>query len=676
MVPARIPQGTDEELGKKDDDHRFPDHPRFRPIHPSRIPRPRRLLFIILILFAVYQFFKHMPTDLTPAAERYNPKIASLKHQNPISSPPGPNQSPPRPKVESSLMSDGKDHEMITEVNYDGKIKFYELAQSLPHREHDANTASRAVVFAASSLHSVSDMLPLACKMATKQLNHVHFVLMGKDEVSIRGIKQVNGIYDSDCPITWHDSRPDRAPESSHARMERSVAGGLEILQSYILPEVIITQSQEWENSFFWNGVNAHKWKFGTPHIALPTASINVMWIALVDSTALQVWNDIKVDIVVHASESFSSLIRLIRSLDAADYLGSTPSLTIELPQSVDLELLRALQDLKGLSQLAGQITLRHRIQPHFVDPAESSLRTVESFYPLNPKVSHLLLLSPQTELASSFYHYLKYSILFYKQSARAQRDTSKLLGISLELPSVKPTSDYEQFDPPSLQASDEARPSGKEFVPTFLWQSPNSNAALYFGDKWAEFHSFLSSRFGHSEVITNIPSQEKLISKKYPAFLEYLLEMIRAKGYYMVYPSFPGRMAVSLATVHSDIYHLPEEFAHGESPNKLDDASIEEINSADQPLQPPPTAFEALSAERPTSHASTIMSLLDSFELGFQDVDTLPLVSYSGEHLSAETLDKQTKEYAKEFRVRYGRCSDEAESVNGPSANLFCHSE
>jgi hypothetical protein len=59
-------------------------------------------------------------------------------------------------------------------------------------------------MFAAASLHSVSDMVPLACKMAAKRLNHVHFVLMGKEDVSIEGIKQVNGISDPECPMTWH----------------------------------------------------------------------------------------------------------------------------------------------------------------------------------------------------------------------------------------------------------------------------------------------------------------------------------------------------------------------------------------------------------------------------------------------------------------------------------------
>lgn len=66
------------------------------------------------------------------------------------------------------------------------------------------------------------------------------------------------------------------------------MAGGFEVLQAFIGPEVIITQGQDWEEPSFWNGVEAHKRVSGIPHIELPAPSINLMWIAHIDSTALQ----------------------------------------------------------------------------------------------------------------------------------------------------------------------------------------------------------------------------------------------------------------------------------------------------------------------------------------------------------------------------------------------------
>lgn len=203
MAPAKMPLCADEELGKKDDDLHS-NQARLRPAQSRMYPRPRRILIAVFALVLLYQFFKHMPTDIAPAAERYNPTIARLRHPPP---PPPPPQSAP---VQSPAISKAEDPPRYVPQTYaegetfDGAIKFYELARSLPHNKHPEHKPSHAVLFAGSNLRCVSDMLPLACQMARKQLNHVHFVLMGKDQVSIEGIKTVNGISDAECPMTWH----------------------------------------------------------------------------------------------------------------------------------------------------------------------------------------------------------------------------------------------------------------------------------------------------------------------------------------------------------------------------------------------------------------------------------------------------------------------------------------
>lgn len=84
------------------------------------------------------------------------------------------------------------------------------------------------------------------------------------------------------------DGRPDHLTESSDARMERSASGGLGLIQAYVAPEVIITQQNGWEDSFFLNGLEIHKRKAGIPHIALPSASRDLIWISFIDSTALK----------------------------------------------------------------------------------------------------------------------------------------------------------------------------------------------------------------------------------------------------------------------------------------------------------------------------------------------------------------------------------------------------
>lgn len=202
MAPQKLPLWADEERGKKDDDHR-PLPTRFEPRRQWKTPRPRRILLTLVAVGALWLFFKHMPTDLAPAAERYNPDLARLRQQIQVPRPDAA-KIPAIPQAEPSQQN--QEIDLIPEDEYDGEVQFYQLAKSLPRHKYleKEKMASSAVVFAASSLHCVSDLLPLACRMAGKRVNIVHFVLMGKDEVSIEGIKEVNRITDSECPMTWH----------------------------------------------------------------------------------------------------------------------------------------------------------------------------------------------------------------------------------------------------------------------------------------------------------------------------------------------------------------------------------------------------------------------------------------------------------------------------------------
>ncbi|KAJ5226986.1 uncharacterized protein N7469_006992 [Penicillium citrinum] len=639
MAPTKLPLHADEELGKKDDDHRYAAAGRFKPFQHSAIHRPRRIFFLIVFFVLVYQFFKHMPTDLTPAVERYNPTIANPRPPNVETARAPPQLTVPDQAHDALKQSPEQPDSQLhgNQQSYDGKIRFQDLAQSLPSQKHPKNQASNAVVFAGSDLHCISSLIPLACRMASQRLNQVHLVLLGKDEVSIEGIKQVNGVKDSECSMIWHDGRPDHAAQSTHARMERAVVGGLRFIQDFIAPEVIITQNQYLEDPFFWNGLSVHKYESGVSHIMLPTVSENLMWIALLQSNALKAWNEIQIDMVIHATQSSGALLRLIHSLDAADYLGAIPRLTIELPALVESQLLESLQSLK-LKQLQSHITLRRRLEPRYMDAADSSLRTVESFYPLNPSTTHLLLLSPQAELAPSFFHYLKYNVLRYKQSPGPDSTSLGLLGISLELPTSKPSVENSPFTPPSTSPLHDGKDQNtwkKEHIPSLLWQSPNSNAALYFGDKWVEFHSFLSSHLVF-EGRANSASKEKQISKKYPAFMEFLLEMMQERNYFMIYPSFSRHAAISMATVHTEMHHLPEEF--------INEKSHQDTDGDDWDLRSSGSSESETFYEMPVGRDHSLTPLLDTFELGLADIGDLPILSFEGRTMSTEELAARTK--------------------------------
>ncbi|GIC89305.1 uncharacterized protein Aud_005718 [Aspergillus udagawae] len=662
MLPSKRPYLADEELGKKDDDHR-PGTGR-KPLSRAkqwRAPRPRRLIVGIIVLYLVYLFFKNMPTDVRPAVERFNPGFTQARQGSGKSWPPampspvtpakGP---PPRPDSQTNIKED---------FYYEGEIRFNALARTLqrfwkPPTRH-GSSISRAVVFAGSNLRSVSDLLPLACRMADQKINEVHFVLMGRDDVSVEGIQRVNGIKEVGCPIVWHDSRPDYAQWSTEARMERAVTAGLDYVLVYTRAQVLITQGESWEDRFFTEGVRRMISKSKITHIALPTAARNIMWISMLDSDALKAWNDVHVEILIQApSESSGSLIRLIRSLEAADYLGSTPSLTIELPPRVDPQLLHFLQKLKWPPQTSSTVTLRRRIQPHYLTPVEASLRIVEAFYPRNPNVTHVLLLAPETELAPSFYHFLKYTTLKYKHSAQTKRTASKLLGISLELPSSRPT-DNEPFTPPKVKKElQKSQQLGREELPVFLWQAPNSHAALYFGDGWADLHSFLTDRLALHQPTSEKSTDEKSISKRYPAVMEYLLELIRARGYYLLYPAFPDRGTFTLATVHSELSRPPEEFLHDDQAD-----STTTLGSS----------INQLSVEKPLDQTSTLMPLLERFSLALPDLSSLPLLSYRGEEISELMYSQDTEEYAKKFAISYGGCRESDLTDGSTLTRLFC---
>ena len=286
----------------------------------------------------------------------------------------------------------------------------------------------------------------------------------------------------------------------------------------------------------------------------------------------------------------------------------------------------------------------------------------------MRTKDSHVLLLSPQIELSPLYYHYLIYHVLEYKYSAhgRETKNSPHLMGISLELPTHF-LNDSEPFVPPLLQKPPSTRNRGTPIEPTpFLWQAPNSNAALYFGDKWMEFHSFLSARLSKPPT-----ARTKSISKKHPSWLEFLLELMRARRYSLLYPIF-SIDDEAIATVHDELYQIPEEFPREPSTP----ASVPELNPS-EPLSlvynmkddPPPNTEHSLSS-------STLLSLLpNSGDL--LDVYELPLLAFDGSSLTQQQANDDAWTFTKEYRREVGGCETEAEITKreaNSALDLFCH--
>lgn len=341
----------------------------------------------------------------------------------------------------------------------------------------------------------------------------------------------------------------------------------------------------------------------------------------------------------------------MLKSLEAAEYFGEPPSLAIELPVEADPPVLDFLSHFFW-PPFSGRrdFILRRRIESQRPTPQEASLRTVDAVYPKDSKFSNVLVLSAQTELAPSYYHYLKYALLAFKHSKFPGNRPQRLAGISLELPSSRPTNG----EPFSYLVKPQS-PPGMENIPGFLWQVPNSNAALYFGDKWIEFRSFLSNRFS-SPSNSQHPN---VMPTAFPAWMEYMLELMRARGYYIAFPAFTCE-GLSLASVHEELYHPPEEF---ETPFPVSTS----ISGPDEVRQPN-------TREKVLSDVLTISNILNTYPGGLPALSSLPVLSYLGEQVSPRELMEQTETYRETFRMEVGECNGGAAEIAPLQADdLFC---
>lgn len=365
-------------------------------------------------------------------------------------------------------------------------------------------------------------------------------------------------------------------------------------------------------------------------------------------------WTKISVDIIVHAQPRKSgSLIRLLRSLEKADYFSSNvPKLTIELPHDVDEPTRRFLAKFKWppkrSQEQSNLLTLHHRIPQHGLSPEENSIKFMESFWPMDPAFAHVLVLSPQAELSPLYFHYLKFAILEYKYSYNEAMAQNSMLGISLDLPTTY-LNDSTVFTPPIPKSTS---PS------PFLWQAPNSNAALYFGDKWVELHDF-SARVMFSQHSLPPPAtlNRNYVGKTYPSWLEHILKLARVRGYLTLYPHFESWDALS--TIHTDLYTPPEEYV-----DQPDEATDFTANPAEH--------LSLKHKEEPLITAS-LQTLLSDLPV---EIAEMQMLSWNGESVNQEKLELQAKEYSKVFQHEIGGCAigvAEKERVHMLAGDLFC---
>lgn len=593
-------------------------------------------------------------------------------HGSGLDNKPPPAPAPAPPSADSGTIggggggSDGKGGQAETARTYSGPLKLPSLGQSL----HAIGSLggkqpkNRNVLFTAGSLRSAATLLPFACQMAYEHLNYVHFVLMGRSEISLLDLLKINGIEDS-CPLYIHDGRPDLAMTSTQSRMTLAATRAIYYINLYMHPQAIFVDSTSDEEQLFLSAVRDEV--RGTPAalIELPERPGDTLaWATKLDSSALNAWDKVHVDIVVHATPNGSENIkRLLTSLAKSD-LGAlpTPHLTVELPPTIEPQVESFLEGFQwppiqdASSRQPNMLTLRHRIPRQKLTDEESSVRFLESFWPAQPANSHVLVLSPHTEVSPQFFHYLKYTLLQHRYSSTANNEDlgDKMLGISFASPknlldSSQPLNVPQKNGEPGWQGA-------------FLWQAPSSDSLLVSGERWVELHGLISQVLEkqHSSSQSPVLLAHKEVSKQYPSWLEYILQLSRLRGYYTLYPG--SETASVVMGVHNDLPELPEEY--GSDQEAHDEAFGDDFRDRATLLFDPYSRVNILATLRGDG---TLPPLID-----------LPVLSWDGKSVSGVVeLEDKARVFATQFRREVGQCAEDEEekAFDRYARDLFCTS-
>lgn len=249
-------------------------------------------------------------------------------------------------------------------------------------------------------------------------------------------------------------------------------------------------------------------------------------------------------------------------------------------------------------------------------------------------------------EIADQYTTDLKYTMLEYRYSSNAlyQAYDQRLFSISLDLPSTFLNASG-IFEPPSSLVV----PDTLDTSSPFLWSAPNSNAVLIAGEKWVELHGFVSHLLEFQQGLKTLPDMlaEKVVSKKFPAWMELALRLCRARGYWTLYPS--PKTAANLAVVHDDLYRPPEEYEKDAKPQSHKDDSAE------------------VALRRGT--------LLDSLPGKGSPMPfvNMPLLAWDGEPTTLSDLNEAAITYTMDLKRTIGGCAGLGARPDPYARDLFC---
>jgi len=700
--------GGHDYLGKRDDDlGRRPGSQPWSWATMLRMRR-RRLAMGLLGAFLIWLFIHNIPTDLGSVDQRMGRPLrpghrvggVEFGYRPPARPAPEaarPNtasKEPTGPPPKSQSIAPQQDH------YYAGPVKFYRLAKTIQaiartmgHRKDNRN-----VLFAASNLRSAANLLPMACEMARIDKNFVHFTLMGREAMPLEDVLEINGIARDTCDIFFHDARCDYSEYSTDARAEASVVGALGHIHIYMHPQAVIIDDSTIEDAFFIRALRSKLGLLATPLIEIPKGKYeDFLWMTRLDTGGLTSWHKPSINILIQAQpHSSGSLLRLLHSIKTADYSGLPhPEITIDLPPDVEpfaRDYLRDFQwpphqDPTGPRQR--KVKVHHRISTAKTTTENSALRFLESFYPVDTDHSHVLLLSTQAELSPLYYQYLVYHVLQHRYAAYGSDDGDNLFGVVLATPDAY-LNGTGPFSTPTMSDTEKKPKTPEDLTVPFLWQAPNADAALIFGDIWAEVHDYLKNRLRVAHDTTSVhqapTKRPKLVSESHPGWLEYMLELMRARGWRNHYPARLD--AGAWATIHRDLFQKPEEYMT--KPTKLDTpaetSAKEEEPDAEEPFLRAESAADRIrrqeqyleQKEHDMLHQSQPLHALLPYESELTDISQLPALEHTGQKVERESFATVATEFRPVLREHVGGCNAAEASKDrkydlGRTGDLFC---
>lgn len=511
---------------------------------PWTLFRRRRILLVLLALITLYLFFKNLPTDVPSVAQRIDSRTGRGQGRPPteIQRPDAP-RKPPTPPA-------SQPHSQL----YDGPVKFYHLSESLRPHLYTNDDVRPSVLFVVQRLQSMSPLADVACEMAQYNNTRVHMIVMVPEDLPLERLLDLNRLQSVDCPVFWHDARPDYHFLSSDARKELSVKAAIGHLHATLSPAVVLAEESFTETEMFVSALKERLDSLATPLTLIPSdAATSMSWIASLNPSALGLLNQVQISIMITPyKNSAGSLIRLLESLQRAHYSGLViPQIVVELPANTDPSLLEYLTAFRWPSTstgATGRLFLRKRLNESLLTPNLAALRTVESFYPASPN-THVLVLDADVELSPNFLQYLTYIALQYKYDSVDQHVNRRLMGLSLNLPDGDLVGDSTSIR------------RGNASKPFFLAQSPSIHATLFFGDKWVELQRWTTTRLRHDPRLEKQMNGDVKIPNMYSAYVRQVSELMQAQNYYFLYPGFADSPTTALVKIHREGSQHPEEY-------------------------------------------------------------------------------------------------------------------